>query len=690
MPPLPRISLLAATLLAAATLAAAGAWFPNPFAGDGDEAAGEAETKPREVTRVNLTGLKSISEQEVRLAIGGRLAHIRAQPANRARASDAAFLVEQLFHKRGFNNAVVYWQIAGANEIRLRIEEGPRDTLGDVGLLGVADKKRAERLRELFRLPFEKRVVGGEEPPFEEPLVDEGLGYIVAELESISFWTARAEVEKRRADPETGAIDVLVRVHPGPSHTIAAPSFDAEEAAELREATRSSVGRPATTTEINKIRLEVGNYYEARGFVDAEVKMNWEIRDGRLFPTVKVTRGKRYTLGKVDFEGLEKTDPERIAVRLHDLEGRPANEGLGAKRIRQIIATGAFSSVRMERKPREGDVLDATLHFEEGKARGVSLTGGAASYYGLILGASYYDRNFRGTLRNFNAGFEYTSRSLLGEISLADPWIRGTDLSGKARLFSLSKSYEGFDVWRSGLEGSIAWPVTDNYLVTAALGLAYVTTESDGVPRANLGEPDYANPYLRITQRLDYRDNPVLPTSGWHLEMPIEVGSAIADLSTGYLKVGLGGSYHYPLSDKDQLAFGLRGGILIPAGGSTNLPIDLRYFNGGARSIRSFKEREQGPRAPNGYWIGGESYFVANLEYVRSIAGPLKAVAFVDAGGLDTAWEDFGLGNPDVAAGLGIRLDLPIGPVRFEYGHNLTQDPGEPSGTLHFAIGTTF
>ncbi|RYD85404.1 MAG: hypothetical protein EOP84_02620, partial [Verrucomicrobiaceae bacterium] len=43
-----------------------------------------------------------------------------------------------------------------------------------------------------------------------------------------------------------------------------------------------------------------------------------------------------------------------------------------------------------------------------------------------------------------------------------------------------------------------------------------------------------------------------------------------------------------------------------------------------------------------------------------------------------------------VAAGLGVRLDLPIGPVRLEYGYNLTRDLKEPKGTLHFAIGTAF
>ena len=39
----------------------------------------------------------------------------------------------------------------------------------------------------------------------------------------------------------------------------------------------------------------------------------------------------------------------------------------------------------------------------------------------------------------------------------------------------------------------------------------------------------------------------------------------------------------------------------------------------------------------------------------------------------------------ELAAGLGLRLDLPIGAVHLEYGYNLTQNPGQPAGTFHFA-----
>lgn len=79
-----------------------------------------------------------------------------------------------------------------------------------------------------------------------------------------------------------------------------------------------------------------------------------------------------------------------------------------------------------------------------------------------------------------------------------------------------------------------------------------------------------------------------------------------------------------------------------------------------------------------------------NVELIRSITDSVKAVAFMDAGALTRDYEGIAGNNIELAAGLGIRLDLPIGPVRLEYGYNLTRDEGEPAGSLHFAIGYAY
>jgi outer membrane protein assembly factor BamA len=267
--------------------------------------------------------------------------------------------------------------------------------------------------------------------------------------------------------------------------------------------------------------------------------------------------------------------------------------------------------------------------------------------------------------------------------------LYGSDVSATARAFALVYGREGYDSFESGLEGKVTWEFGPNYTLELLLGNSVVNLSSDGLPSSELGETVYGNPKLRVTQSLDFRDNAVLPTNGWHLENPLEVGAAVGGLSTSYLKAGLTGGWYHKLNRDYHLGFGGEWGVLIPSGDSGDLPIDLRLFNGGARSVRSFPERELGPTF-GGYPTGGEGMWNTNLELMRNITDSVKAVAFVDTGTLARNFEDIGSVSIEMAAGIGIRLDLPIGPVRLEYGYNLTRDPGEPTGTIHFAIGYAY
>ena len=93
-------------------------------------------------------------------------------------------------------------------------------------------------------------------------------------------------------------------------------------------------------------------------------------------------------------------------------------------------------------------------------------------------------------------------------------------------------------------------------------------------------------------------------------------------------------SYYKTIFDKGAVAFGGRAGVIIPSASAADLPIDLRYFLGGGNTVRSFPERELGPEAANGLPRGGQSYWVANAEYIHSIVGPVNGVLSPDAGSL--------------------------------------------------------
>jgi outer membrane protein assembly factor BamA len=643
-------------------------------------------------TRVRITGMRDKSEAEVLDLIGGRIEQVTDNDTSASRADDAAFLLGQVLRKDGYADVRVTWKIVSKSEILLTVHEGGRLSLRRVRVNGVPDAE-AGKLARIYAMPAEKgRSLLSASAPFREEDVALGLSFILQELNATGYWIAEADITSRVVDPFSGAVDIVIDVRPGPLHRIAAAkiaSADHRGITEIHAAVNRFVGRDATTGNLNAMRLAVEQSFTRTGYPDAEISMAHRLDSGQFIPEFSINLGKRVRLDHVHIDGLVRTHPERIAARMNSLVGEWYDKAAMNKRVRSFLATGAFSSVRIENQPLSGEYIDATLHLVEARARDVSIAAGVDSYQGFILRTSYADRNLMGLVIGFNAGLEFSARGVLGETRITDPWLFGSDVAGSLRLYALDYKREGYTSFETGLEAKLTWKFEDHYSLDLLAGESLVNLSEDGLPVSELGETVYTQPRLRLTQSLDYRDSAVLPTRGWHLESPLEIGAAVGSLSTDYAKAGLKGGWYHKLNADYQLNIGGAGEILVPAGDGQDLPIDLRIFNGGSRSVRSFPERELGPTS-NGYAVGGEAAWHTNAELIRRLGRTLKASAFFDAGSLSRHWDQLSSSEVELAVGLGLRLDLPIGPVRLEYGYNLTKGPGEPTGTLHFAIGITF
>ena len=117
--------------------------------------------------------------------------------------------------------------------------------------------------------------------------------------------------------------------------------------------------------------------------------------------------------------------------------------------------------------------------------------------------------------------------------------------------------------------------------------------------------------------------------------------------------------------------------------------IDVRFFNGGGTSVRSFAERELGPRDENGSPLGGDLLTVFNAELIFPLYGGLQGAIFADAGSLKNR-DISGSGDLRYAVGAGLRYKLPIGPLRLDYGVNPTRRDQEDFGAFHFSFGFAF
>jgi outer membrane protein insertion porin family len=129
-----------------------------------------------------------------------------------------------------------------------------------------------------------------------------------------------------------------------------------------------------------------------------------------------------------------------------------------------------------------------------------------------------------------------------------------------------------------------------------------------------------------------------------------------------------------------------------------DLPASERFFAGGDTTVRGFSLDRLGTAAtisPTGFPTGGNGLVVLNGELRATIAGSFGAVAFIDAGNVFLRATDLDLGELRAAAGVGIRYQSPVGPIRIDLGFKLDRrelSPGrlERSNVLHISLGQAF
>jgi len=326
---------------------------------------------------------------------------------------------------------------------------------------------------------------------------------------------------------------------------------------------------------------------------------------------------------------------------------------------------------------------------EESKSKEFGLGLGYATFYGGIVSASYGNLNLFGTGRPLRIEVEANQRGFTGEVLYTDPWLFDTDYELRLRLYGVSETLKGYAKNEIGFQPSISRLLTEAWQVSGfAIGKNVLINNVDIRPTSLVGLENYSVFSIGISQTLDFRNNPVLPTKGVLFSTSFDVApNGVGEVAFAR---GLANfSWYIPVTAKSTLALGARAGVISPLN-SGEIPIAERFFSGGATTVRSFSELTLGPRDRGGYPLGGQARTVFNAEYTFPIYGDLYGAVFVDAGNVIADASDFGIEEMRYAIGGGLRYNLPIGAIRFDYGLNPSPRQGEAQGAFHFAIGVAF
>jgi outer membrane protein insertion porin family len=120
------------------------------------------------------------------------------------------------------------------------------------------------------------------------------------------------------------------------------------------------------------------------------------------------------------------------------------------------------------------------------------------------------------------------------------------------------------------------------------------------------------------------------------------------------------------------------------------VPIYDRLYLGGSNNLRGFAFRDVGPRDSHGEPLGGQSMARATAELTFPIIEKARGAIFYDTGFVNADPYDFSTNHVASDFGFGLRLDLPIGPLRIDYGIPIQTDGRSSSGHFNFNVGYQF
>jgi outer membrane protein insertion porin family len=684
----------------------------------------QQEKRAKRASIIEFRGEQAFTDKDLRLGLKEEITTIEDFGLSPARADDLAFFLEVFYRKHGYAKVDVHYVIESGDRLRLDINEGPRFMLSQVVFDGNAHEP-ADKLFEYLVGPTRERYSRLEKRlPFVAADLEEGTHLVQRFYVAEGFLNAVVDAPREKFQDGSSEVAVIVPIQEGRQYFFGNVTFSGQTvygAEALRGQISDLLQRPYTELRVDDIPRRLEAYFKARGYYDVKVVADSTpdvAVNGRVPVHIIVSPGPVYHFDGVTVTGLRRLHPGFVTKRFTRLNGKTYSPDVVDERFRTLMQTGQFNLLQIKPVPVDGHLLRLDISAEEAKSKEFGFWGGFDTYEGALAGVQVGDRDLFGYGRPLTATIEVSQRSYRGEILYEDPFFFDTDFVFTAKVYALTFDYDGYTKFELGGRAELSRKITKYDEASLVLAIRHVDiTDSEIRPKFLLGESEYQVNTIGFTNTLDFRENPYVNPRGFLIGNTIDVAPGGVGSDIEFVRTTMRVGYYRPFGPKpltpgvvdDQpiqsgvqrwfrqssIAFGARAGVIhsLTTSGSdeaTEIPIDERFFNGGATTVRSFGERELGPHDNHGHPVGGEFFTVFNVEYTFPIFGELQGAVFTDAGNLLPTSEDIGLSDIRYAIGGGLRYKLPVGPIRLDYGVNPDPHEFEDFGAFHFSFGFAF
>jgi outer membrane protein insertion porin family len=623
------------------------------------------------------------------------------------------------YNRKGFSQCEIVSrtevdEAANSTVIYLLIDEGARMRISSILAEGnevFSDKRIRKVLKTKARRWFRAGI-------YSEQVLEEDVERVKAFYRKHGYQDVQVGSEVLQ-DPSGRGLHIYLKIIEGLQHRIGEVAIEGEvlfPERELRTIIKLAPGAVYSTEALQEDLRLIKQYYGDRGYIHAEVTPDPQLDDAtkRVDLTYRIAENELVYVNRIDVRGNLRTKDVVIRRELRIWPGDPFDGAAIRRSLDRLYNLGYFEEVNVETEPTaERDKEDLIVKVKESKTGSFSFGGGFSSVDRLVGLLELEQRNF--DWRNWptftGAGQDLRFRVEVGtvrryfDVSFTEPWIFGRpvsfgiDLYNRTRLRSRDLGL-AFEEEQRGAGVRLGKEFTDQ--VKGNLGYQLYRTEiSDVVEEASadLRAEQGTNTVSVVGTGLSYdtRDNRFDPAKGIYVFSSADLAGGPFGADKDFYRVQGGASYYIPHWTRLVLEARVRAGIVEAYGDSTEVPIFERFFGGGAGTIRGFRERRVGPTDPvSNDPIGGESTFIATLEEVVTAVKDergrpiIKTSVFVDVGDVWRRVAEFGE-SFKVGAGVGARVNTPIGPIRIDVGIPVSDvDDEKRKPRFHFNISRSF
>ena len=649
---------------------------------------------PQAASRVRFVGNTKFSDKELSAALADPLAAIQQRGLSLPLADDTAYYLGVFYRRHGYAAVDVKYKIHGPY-LELDIAEGPYYKLGEIYFEGNKTFKPAALKDYMIGTTRARFSQFQTQLPFVEADLVTGTTLLQSFYVSQGFPQVQIVKLATIPDNKSGVVNAIVTINEGPRFYFGPISFSGnfgiaptEFSAKIKSLTKPP--KPYSDAELQNLQRDLTFGFKKKGYYSAAVSVtpNFRGAHGGLVPiTVDAVPGPVYRFGAfVENQGPNaRVRPEFLPRRFEQLRGVTYDPDKLKDLYSKLYLTGLYDSLDIQEVPQTDNTITLVATPEEAKAKELGFYVGYDTFDGILLGTNYTNRNVDGLGRIFSFFVDYTGRGPDGEISYENPWFLERDIDFRTALGLSFKSLIGYSIQK--YYGRIAFTKTFRKGIETAVFFEAKEGNVSSIvihPESLAGPTSYQLITLGLTQAFDFRDSPTNPRKGWVVDGSASFSESV-DGSASFARFTGRYSTYFSFG-KTLLALGARLGYMDAVQGTAGVPIDERFFNGGSTTVRSFYETDLSPKDTENHPIGGLARSIFNVEYDVPIYGDLVGAAFIDAGGTgDTPFDNFATG-----IGGGVRYNLPIGPVRVDYGVNPAPRKNQSVSVLSLSFGFAF